>query len=362
MTADTVGGVWTYALELCRALEGFGTQVHLATMGKRLSRDQWSAANEISNLEIIESNFDLEWMNDPWDDVDKAGRWLMELEQQYQPDLIHLNNYVHGNLPWNAPVLVVGHSCVLSWWQAVKGKEAPDEWNQYAKRVRDGLQQADYIVGVSCYLLDRLNDIYGPFSNSEFIYNARSADDFQPSTKENVIFSMGRLWDEAKNISLLKKIAGRLDWPVYVAGEGELQSKSDNITFLGQISETEVAEWLGKSRIYVMPAQYEPFGLSILEAALSGCALVLGDIPTLREVWDDAAVYVDPDNPQELQSQIENLIRDNSQRKLMADKARQKARCYSPDRFAEKYLDVYQKLMLADQKKPLKKATGQIIN
>ncbi len=32
-----------------------------------------------------------------------------------------------------------------------------------------------------------------------------------------------------------------------------------------------------------LPARYEPFGLSVLEAALSGCALVLGDIPSLRE-------------------------------------------------------------------------------
>ena len=35
-----------------------------------------------------------------------------------------------------------------------------------------------------------------------------------------------------------------------------------------------------------LPARYEPFGLSILEAALSGCALVLGDLPSLRELWD----------------------------------------------------------------------------
>ncbi|HYO60185.1 MAG TPA: glycosyltransferase family 1 protein, partial [Archangium sp.] len=40
MTADTVGGVWTYALELCRALAGDGVQVELATLGAPLSPAQ----------------------------------------------------------------------------------------------------------------------------------------------------------------------------------------------------------------------------------------------------------------------------------------------------------------------------------
>lgn len=348
MTADTVGGVWTYALELCRALQKFDIQVHMATMGKKLNSSQWRAAEEISNLQIIESDYDLEWMDDPWDEVDEAGQWLLEWEHQIQPDLIHLNNYAHGNLPWNAPVLIVGHSCVLSWWQSVKGKEAPEEWGYYAERVEAGLQQADYIVGVSCYLLDQLNKIYGPFSKFRFIYNARDAEYFYSATKENLIFSMGRLWDEAKNIRALYEISGQLSWPVYVAGSGNDKADAQNVTFLNQLAQPEVAEWLSKTSIYVMPARYEPFGLSILEAALSGCALVLGDIVTLKEIWGNAALYADPENPDDLYDRIESLIQHPSRRNQMAKKARERARYYSPDRHAERYLDVYQELLTAD--------------
>lgn len=356
MTADTVGGVWTYALELCRALQKFDIKVYLATMGKRLSKSQWQAAKQISNLEIKESTYALEWMDDPWEEVDEAGQWLMDLEQKIQPDIIHLNNYAHGNLSWNAPVLMVGHSCVLSWWQAVKNEKAPDEWDTYAKRVKEGLQQADYIVSVSRYLLDQLNEIYGPLSNSRCIYNARNADDFYSSKKENVIFSMGRLWDEGKNIRSLSKIAERLSWPVYVAGAGGEKSERKNIIFLDHVAQPGVAEWLSKTSIYTLPARYEPFGLSALEAALSECALVLGDIPTLREVWGSAALYADPDNPNELKHQIQSLIQHPSYRKRMAQKARQKARRYSPYRFTEQYLDVYQELIATDFNKPIEKA------
>lgn len=350
MTADSVGGVWHYALELSKALQERDIEVHLATMGRRLSDSQWEESKKISALTIHESDFALEWMDEPWKEVDKAGRWLLELERKIQPDLIHLNNYAHGNLSWDAPVLVVGHSCVLSWWQAVKGESAPDEWNTYARRVRQGLQHADYIVGVSYYMLNQLDNYYGPFSNFGFIHNARDAEDYTPGNKKPFIFSMGRLWDEAKNISEVKEVAAQLDWPAYVAGESKNKAAAtENLTPLGQLPSDEVKKWLAEASIYVLPARYEPFGLSVLEAALSGCALVLGDIPTLREIWGKDALYVDPDDPSKLKAKIQFLIHSDDERKQMARQARQRALYYSPDRFAERYIEIYQKLIAGEQ-------------
>lgn len=356
MTADTVGGVWQYSLELSKALQQYDIEIHLATMGRKLTESQWKESKKISALTIHESDYKLEWMDEPWDEVDRAGGWLLELEQQIQPDLIHLNNYVHGNLSWNAPVLIVGHSCVLSWWQAVKGEPAPDEWNNYAWRVKQGLQQADYVVGVSYHMLNQLDNYYGPFSNFNFIHNARSAEDYRPGDKKPIIFSMGRLWDEAKNISQLAEIADQLDWRLFVAGEsGEKPSDSENVTLLGQLPSDEVKQWLSEAGIYVMPARYEPFGLSVLEAALSGCALVLGAIPTLREIWGNDALYVNPDNPSELRAQIQYLINNDEKRKKLGRQARQRARYYSPDRFAARYIETYQKLLAGEKNKIGKK-------
>jgi len=70
MTADTVGGVWTYALELVRGLGESGVEVALATMGSPLTSQQRLAAESIATLEVFESNFKLEWMENPWDDVE----------------------------------------------------------------------------------------------------------------------------------------------------------------------------------------------------------------------------------------------------------------------------------------------------
>src|SRR5689334_6585826 len=96
MTADTVGGVWTYAMELVRGLAAHDVFVTLATMGAPLSAAQSREAADLNNLEIEQSSFKLEWMQEPWADVQKAGDWLLEIEERVQPDLIHLNGYVHG--------------------------------------------------------------------------------------------------------------------------------------------------------------------------------------------------------------------------------------------------------------------------
>src|SRR6185437_1828307 len=107
MTADAVGGVWNYALELTRTLSSGGTEVCLATMGPRPTHEQRREAAEIENLRIFESDHKLEWMQDAWADVDAAGDWLMDLEDRLQPDVVHLNGYCHGALAWQSPTLMV---------------------------------------------------------------------------------------------------------------------------------------------------------------------------------------------------------------------------------------------------------------
>ena len=154
MTADTIGGVWTYALELAQALSRHGVEVALATMGDAPSPQQRVQTRHIRNLQLYESTYKLEWMEDSWADVDRAGDWLLALENDLDPDVIHLNGYAHGHLPWSAPHLIAGHSCVLSWWKAVKGEDAPPEWARYRSYITRGLRDADFVVAPSRAMLN----------------------------------------------------------------------------------------------------------------------------------------------------------------------------------------------------------------
>ena len=90
-----------------------------------------------------------------------------------------------------------------------------------------------------------------------------------------------------------------------------------------------------------MPALYEPFGLSILEAAASGCALVVGDIPTLRENWSDTAVFVAPRDRGALAAAIQSLIDDPVRRHGLAMAAMARARQFTVARMADAYVDAY---------------------
>src|SRR4051812_20299734 len=83
MTADTLGGVWTYALELSRALGDRGIEIGLATMGAPLTKMQRSEVRSLPNVTVFESSYKLEWMPDPWTDVECAGQWLLDLEDQF---------------------------------------------------------------------------------------------------------------------------------------------------------------------------------------------------------------------------------------------------------------------------------------
>jgi glycosyltransferase involved in cell wall biosynthesis len=106
-----------------------------------------------------------------------------------------------------------------------------------------------------------------------------------------------------------------------------------------------MARQLGEASIFTAPALYEPFGLAILEAAASGCALVLGDIPSLRENWDGAAAFVDPDDRAALRSAINGLIANAGERVRLAMSAGCRARQFTLDRMASAYDALYRDLL-----------------
>src|SRR4051812_7745338 len=218
MTADTGGGVWTYALELIRSLARYDMQVVLATRGRPLSKYQREAVQSLPGLSIHESSFKLEWMQDPWDHVEAAGEWLLGLEETVRPDIVHLNGYAHAALPWLTPRVVVAHSCVLSWWRGVHRCEAPATWDTYREAVTLGLQSAELVAAPSRAMLQTFDENYGKIRNAIVIPNGREIPDAEVE-KEPFIFSAGRLWDEAKNVSALTKVASQVDWPLFIAGE-----------------------------------------------------------------------------------------------------------------------------------------------
>lgn len=349
MTGDTVGGVWTFTLELARALGDRGIEVLLATMGGEPSEDQRREAQALPNLCLTTSAYKLEWMEEPWQDVQDSGQWLLQLHKEFAPDVVHLNTYGHGALSWTAPVVVTAHSCVLSWWNAVKQEPIPHRWTRYRHEVEYSLKTADLLTVPSRAMQRTLEENYGSdLPPCRVIWNGRSAGSYRAVEKQPFVLTAGRLWDEAKNVAEVCRAAASLPWPVYLAGD-ERHPDGSSVQFtgcrsLGWLSPGELAGWYSRAAIYALPARYEPFGLSALEAALSGCALVLGDIPSLREVWQDAALFVEPGSEDRLGRALHQLIEEPALRHELARRAETRARTFSPEQMAAAYHDVYTRL------------------
>jgi glycogen synthase len=351
MTADAVGGVFTYALTLAQALTACGAEVCLAMMGPPMRPAQRADARAIAGVSLHESTYALEWMDDPWTDVATAGEWLRALERTLAPDFIHLNGYAHGAVGFDAPVTIVGHSCVLSWWEAVHGEPAPAAFEAYRRAVRRGLDGASLVAAPSKTMLDALARLYGPLPDAMVVPNglalrASAAAEGAPPAKQPIVLSAARGWDPAKNVAALARIAPRAPWPIVIAGDtrapaGERAVPLDGVTALGWISSADVASWMDRAAIFALPARYEPFGMSALEAAARGCALVLGDIPSQRELWGDDALFVAPDDDEAILRAVTNLATDGALRGALADRARRRAVTMTSRRTAVETLTAY---------------------
>lgn len=338
--ADVVGGVRSFVLELARELAAGGDEVHLALIGPA------EGAGELSGLPVASCSrrdLRLEWMDDPGKDVEAAAQWLSGLCREIAPDVLHINTFTPVRDPSVAVVLSV-HSCVLTWWRAVHGEDAPASWDGYRQLARRALTRAQVITAPTRALLGALEAVHGPLAAARAIPNGRRVRGGDAaSERQPVVLTAGRLWDAAKNIACVVAAAPLIDGEVVAAGPGAPAAAGAEAAMraLGPVSATELLAWMRRAAVFAEPARYEPFGLAALEAAQCGCALVLGDIPSLREVWGEAATFVPPDDPGALAEGVNALLRDPRLRSEVARAGAERAARFTPAAMAAGYRDAY---------------------
>jgi glycosyltransferase involved in cell wall biosynthesis len=328
MTTDAVGGVWRYSADLAQELAARGVEVKIASLGPAPSAKQ---QQEIGRL-VSAREYALEWMPEPWADVDRSIAWLEELAREFAPDVVHLNGYAYADAEYGAPKIVVAHSCVRSWWRAVHGSEPPaTEWSEYERRVSAGLRAANAIVAPTRFMADAMAAEYGiPREQIRVIYNFSRKEPAGAGEKQELLLAAGRMWDQAKNLALLEAIRPKLDWPLLIAE--------------GQLAREELDEAMARASIFIHPALYEPFGLAVLEAARARCALVLADIPSLRELWEGAAVFCDPRDEKAWLAMLDCVMRHEGRRKSLSEAAAVRAEQFRAGAAVQEYLKVYSAL------------------
>ena len=355
ITADTVGGVWNYTRELVTGLVRRGIRVTLVSFGGAPAAARSAWLEGLDGVRYLPTGFRLEWMPDAARDLRESARTLRDVIRDSKPDLLHLSQFCYGAIDVAQPKIVVAHSDVMSWNLAVHGVPAKGrtaEW--YRGVVRKGLAGASLVVAPSRWMLRSMEECYGRPRKSQVIYNGRTPAWFDPmARKENYAASAGRLWDEGKQLRLLMEM-DRPPLPIRVAGATALAGQrardesqdAPGVQLMGELSDEAMRELLGRAAIYIATSKYEPFGLAPLEAALSRCAIVANDIPSLREVWEDAALFFRKDDARSLREALVRLDGDRELRLEYAQRAYQRAvQQYMAGRMVDEYVEAYASLL-----------------
>ncbi len=348
MTADAVGGVWAYTQTLVDALAPHGVRFTVAVTGPAPSTACARRLLAQPHVTLVHRPYQLEWMPGADVDVARTGGWLLDLAARVAPDVVHINGYAHAALPFGVPAIVVAHSCVCSWFSAVRDMAAPIEWTTYRARVAAGLRAAAAVVVPTRAMREALAREHG-YADALVVPNGIPPR--RPgarAVKQPIALAAGRLWDEAKGLAVLDAAADGAPWPIYAAGS--LQRPGGGIDAprhmhaLGALEPDALRAWMDRASLFVHPARYEPFGMAPLEAAAAGCALVLADIPSLREIWEDAALYVDPRQPASVRDGIATLAGDGRRREALAAAARQRAGAFTIERVRRQYDALYRQV------------------
>lgn len=348
MTADAVGGVFQYAMDCACGLHKFNIQTTLAMLGPRMSEDQRAAALNIEGLRLIETGLPLDWLAEDPQSVETAACLIAALAEQSKAEVVHLNMPALAIASYAAPVVAVAHSCLASWWIAVKEKDLPDAFIWRAELMAKGLRAAAAVVCPSRAFSKTVKEIYGRLPVT--VHNGRGkrvapAIDLSGPVSA---FTAGRLWDEGKNIATLDAAASLLNLPFEAAGPVEgpngVRARLRNLSAIGALCEAEIAARLARQPIFVSAALYEPFGLAALEAAQAGCALVLSDIPTFRELWEGAAIFAPARDPGAFAVAVKTLAADQTLRARFGAAARVRAEIYSMEAMAGQMAMIYRQL------------------
>lgn len=351
ITTDAVGGVWTYALELARALLPCGFTPVLAVIGPALSAEQAKAA---TGLELIETGLPLDWMAAGEGEVRATARSIAALAAARNVNLIQLNQPAFAAEPMSAPVLAVAHSCVATWWDAVEGTPLPPSFAWQARLMREGLIDADRIACPSASFAAAVRATYRLPRLPEVVHNGRTPIVTAAKPLEELALTAGRLWDRGKDAATLDRAAARIDVPIRAAGatagpHGETIALK-HLHTLGSIDTSALAGELASRPVFVSAALYEPFGLSVLEAAQAGCALVLSDIPTFRELWEEVATFVAPGDDAGFADAVETLAGDPVQRDVWGALARRQAARFTPAAMAGGMTEIYRDVLGTPQR------------
>jgi glycosyltransferase involved in cell wall biosynthesis len=166
-----------------------------------------------------------------------------------------------------------------------------------------------------------------------------------------MLLSVGRLSRQKNHDTLIRALVNVPDAYLVIAGDGELASESrrqattlsvsERVVFTGEISREQVYGLMNCADVFVFPSLWEGLSLAALEAMSRGMATVASDIPSNREVFGNAAVFVPATDVAALAGGIRRVLDDAVLARELRSRAAARAQSFS----MESMIDAYERLL-----------------
>jgi glycosyltransferase involved in cell wall biosynthesis len=163
-----------------------------------------------------------------------------------------------------------------------------------------------------------------------------------------------------KNLNVLlaafESVSSRIPHRLVVVGQSEGFITSDHdsvtrlkntprVTFSGAISDEQLDKLMTKASALVVPSIYEGFGLPALEALAAGVPVVASNIPPVKEVCGDDAIYFDPMKTEELAGALLAVSTLSAERRdEISRRGKARAQEFSWERAASAYLRIFSEM------------------
>lgn len=119
---------------------------------------------------------------------------------------------------------------------------------------------------------------------------------------------------------------------------------ADRVKFLDFVSDEELEVLYRNAVCFVLPSLYEGFGLPVVEAMKYGCPVITSNVSSLPEAGGDAALYVNPEDVDDIALKIENILKDANLRKELIEKGFKHIKKFSWQKTAEETLKVLEEV------------------
>jgi len=140
-------------------------------------------------------------------------------------------------------------------------------------------------------------------------------------------------------------IIGKKGWQYEEILEAPRKFNVENrVIFLHEISDNELPSFYKHAEIFVLPSLYEGFGLPVIEAMRYDCPVITSNVSSLPEAGGDAALYIDPENVDDIKEKMEKLLKDDKLKEDLVKKGREHIKKFSWEKAAKETLSVIESI------------------